>query len=250
VQDEAVARAIEAGAAGLLMDVADAAHLAPVGRILGRQAARGGVLAVGSSVVAQALAAHWRQRGELPLRPDGRQSRAPKGPVFVLAGSLSPVTAAQVKAARSYEHLPLSRADLRQPRAACERISAALQAGRNVLACSAPADAGEADTALAGETARATARLVESVVRRQGACGKPLARVGIAGGDTSSRAVQALPLWGLSYAGTQGEGVCISRAHSDDAAIDGLELMLKGGQMGSESIFDDFARQAENAAIG
>jgi 3-oxoisoapionate kinase len=52
VQDAAVARAIESGAGGLLMDVADASHLAAAGRILWRQAGRGRVLAVGSSVVA------------------------------------------------------------------------------------------------------------------------------------------------------------------------------------------------------
>ena len=72
--------------------------------------------------------------------------------------------------------------------------------------------------------------------------GCPLTRVGIAGGDTSSRAVQALPLWGLSYAGSLGEGVCISRAHSDDGAFDGVELMLKGGQMGAENVFEELVR--------
>jgi uncharacterized protein YgbK (DUF1537 family) len=30
--------------------------------------------------------------------------------------------------------------------------------------------------------------------------------------------------------------------HSDDAALDGLEIMLKGGQMGSDDVFERLVR--------
>jgi uncharacterized protein YgbK (DUF1537 family) len=33
-------------------------------------------------------------------------------------------------------------------------------------------------------------------------------------------------------------GVTVSRTHADDPAVDGLELMLKGGQMGGEDLFE------------
>ena len=66
----------------------------------------------------------------------------------------------------------------------------------------------------------------------------PLRRVGIAGGDTSSHAVQALDAWGLSYVADIGAGTSLCRVHSDDAALDGLEIMLKGGQMGSDDVFE------------
>lgn len=62
--------------------------------------------------------------------------------------------------------------------------------------------------------------------------------MGIAGGDTSSLAVKALGAWGLSYRAALGAGVCVSTIHSDDPALDGMELMLKGGQMGSEDVFE------------
>src|SRR3569833_1974946 len=68
--------------------------------------------------------------------------------------------------------------------------------------------------------------------------GAPLARLGIAGGDTSSHAVRALAPWGLSYLGNLGPGVAVTRMHCDDPALDGLALMLKGGQMGSERVFE------------
>jgi uncharacterized protein YgbK (DUF1537 family) len=32
--------------------------------------------------------------------------------------------------------------------------------------------------------------------------------------------------------------VALTRAHSDDPALDGMELMLKGGQMGQEDLFE------------
>ena len=65
-----------------------------------------------------------------------------------------------------------------------------------------------------------------------------LRRLGIAGGDTSSLATQALGLWGLAFHSTLAPGVTLSVARSDDARIDGLELMLKGGQMGDAQLFD------------
>lgn len=86
--------------------------------------------------------------------------------------------------------------------------------------------------------AQASAELVARVVQAQTDCGTPLRRIGIAGGDTSSHAVQALGLWGLSYQTTICPGVTLSRAHSPDPARNGVELMLKGGQMGGADLFE------------
>ncbi|WP_275944841.1 nucleotide-binding domain containing protein, partial [Achromobacter denitrificans] len=66
-------------------------------------------------------------------------------------------------------------------------------------------------------------------------------RVGIAGGDTSSQATLALGLWGLAFRCVLAPGVTVSVARSDDPLIDGMELMLKGGQMGGDFLFDDLA---------
>jgi uncharacterized protein YgbK (DUF1537 family) len=64
------------------------------------------------------------------------------------------------------------------------------------------------------------------------------ARVGVVGGDTSSRAVQALAPWALGWVGRVGASSPVVRAHADDPAVDGLELMLKGGQMGEDVVLD------------
>jgi uncharacterized protein YgbK (DUF1537 family) len=39
-----------------------------------------------------------------------------------------------------------------------------------------------------------------------------------------------------------GAGTSLCRVHSDDATLDGLEIMLKGGQMGSDDVFERLVR--------
>ena len=119
-----------------------------------------------------------------------------------------------------------------------DTICAGLRSGAHVLAYTGPTDGTAANTSSAAQVAHASAALVARVVQAQTDHGTPLRRVGIAGGDTSSHAVQALQLWGLSYQSTICPGVTLSRAHSPDPARNGLELMLKGGQMGGVDLFE------------
>ena len=67
----------------------------------------------------------------------------------------------------------------------------------------------------------------------------PVKRLGIAGGDTSSHAVQALDAWGLSYLQSLSPGVALCRLHSDARHLDGMEVSLKGGQMGTVRVFEE-----------
>ncbi|HEX7888792.1 MAG TPA: four-carbon acid sugar kinase family protein [Ramlibacter sp.] len=238
-QDAALRAAADAASSAVLFDVAHANHLRPLGRLLWDSAQRQRLLAVGPSSVAQALVAHWGTDSQ----PHSAPRLAPaSGPVFVLAGSLSPVTARQVRAARSYQPLTISSATLLDAQArarAVQAIGEALRAGRHVLAFSAPDDPAAADTRQARDVAAASARLLREVLEGAWRDGRPLRRVGVAGGDTSSLAVQALAPWALSCAATLGAGVTVSRAHATHPAVDGLELMLKGGQMGAESVFEE-----------
>jgi 3-oxoisoapionate kinase len=65
----------------------------------------------------------------------------------------------------------------------------------------------------------------------------PLRRLGVAGGDTSSWILRTLDVWGLSFVGHLAPGVALCRAHAHDRNLDGIELMLKGGQMGPPDLF-------------
>jgi uncharacterized protein YgbK (DUF1537 family) len=218
----------------VLFDVGDNAHLAAVGALLRPRIAAASLLAVGPSSVVQALAP-----GFAASPPAFDPVGAARGPVFALAGSLSPLTARQVAGARSFDKVWLDPArlvaDASARAKAVDGIALALSEGRHVLACTVRPEGGPAaETAL---PARALARVGGELLAGVSAA-VPLARVGIAGGDTSSHAVQALDAWGLSYGAQLAPGVALCRLHSDVAALDGLEIALKGGQMGGEDFFE------------
>ncbi len=224
---------LDARTAGpVLMDVASSTDLQTVGRLIWERAMRAPLLAVGASSVVQALAAHWRLADGASLP----EIAPAQGPVLVLAGSLSPMTARQVGAATSYRHVLLDVARLASDERYLSRtagdMAALLREGVHVLAST--ANSAEASLVEGRPTARACGVLLAQIL-----AAAPVKRLGIAGGDTSSHAVQALDAWGLSYQAQLAPGVALCRLHSDDPQLDGLEIMLKGGQMGDESLFED-----------
>ncbi len=253
VLDALVDRAIErCGSAtgkmdtGVLFDVSDSTQLASVGRQILRIANdHKTALVVGSSVVLQAVAAAENVGTHADSVAghviDDRQHPEHGGPTFVLAGSLSPVTAAQVRAADGYVKLPLQARSLLNDaayRAAqCQHICDELSANRHVLAY-VDQQNGRDCAIHSADLAAATARFVHSTLQLLAEQGIRLGQLGIAGGDTSSQAIAQLDVWALSYASVLSPGVTICSMHSDNPALDGLAVMLKGGQMGSEDIFD------------
>ncbi|MET1114766.1 MAG: four-carbon acid sugar kinase family protein [Comamonas sp.] len=220
----------------VLLDVSNSGDLAAVGRLIWQQAQLQPLLAAGPSSVVQALAAHW----QLDACTSSATIAPAKGPVLVLAGSLSPMTARQIQAASSYEKLLLDAprlakdADYRTQIA--QHIAARLEQGVDMLACTSSEGQIAATDAPADARALAVAcgELLAQVLKLS-----PIRRLGVAGGDTSSHAVQALDAWGLSYQAQLAPGVALCRLHSDDPALDGLEIMLKGGQMGGEMLFEE-----------
>lgn len=241
VFDAALDDALSTQPDAVLFDVADNDDLAFIGRALRRRtsavAPDATLLVVGPSSVVQALAPTGAAMA------DARPITSATGPVLVLAGSLSPVTARQVAAARSFDIVRLdARRLVAEPdyrASAAADLASRLAAGRNVLGCTVAAESeSEAASASApGIPARELARAVGDVLVRVLDIA-PLSRIGVAGGDTSSHAVQALDAWGLSYHAALSPGVALCRLHSDRPSLDGLEIMLKGGQMGSVDIFE------------
>jgi uncharacterized protein YgbK (DUF1537 family) len=59
----------------------------------------------------------------------------------------------------------------------------------------------------------------------------------ISGGDTSGHAVRALGIDALVALAPLGPGSALSRAFAADPRMDGIEIALKGGQMGSLDFF-------------
>ena len=232
---DAVAAALRgaADAPAVLLDVARASDLDLLGPVLWRFAEAAPLLCLGPSSVAQALATVWPRR----VAPVEERLAPAVGPVFALVGSLSPVSRAQADAARCYVQCEIAASALLSDAAARDRllgeIVALLRDGRSTMLRTRFPDAAAVDAATADAVARAgadfLARLLSAIRLR---------RIGIAGGDTSSRAVQALDLWALAYRCTLAPGVTLCAARSDDPALDGMEMMLKGGQMGPANLFD------------
>jgi uncharacterized protein YgbK (DUF1537 family) len=235
-----VQRRLDSQPDAVLFDVLDDSHLQAIGRVIARHAAASApLLAVGASSVAQAYALTRANRAE-PAAAEARTTpmlvRA-RGPVFVLAGSLSPLTEVQIGAAQSYLRVELDPLKMTGDAASdylAERvaaIAAPLRDGRNVLAFTTRRASREGGAL--PQLAHACASLLQQVL---GAV--RLQRIGIAGGDTSSFAVRALGAWGLSYLAPLSAGVTVCRLHADCAELDGMEIMLKGGQMGDADLFE------------
>ncbi|WP_108045556.1 four-carbon acid sugar kinase family protein [Bosea sp. 124] len=229
---DALAARLESDPGVVLLDVARTDDLAVIGRLMRRQMENGAMLAIGPSSVAQALATSWPVAHRAPAIPAPATPR--RGPVLALVGSLSPVTRAQVEASSGYERIGIDTASLLSEPAygvALEQdANIRLAAGRHVmLVTDRPSQApGNAEN-----VALATGRLLRGIM---GAA--PVRRLVVAGGDTSSLAVRSLDIWGLSYRAALGPGAPLCRAHSDDPRLDGLDLVLKGGQMGPIGFFD------------
>ena len=240
-QDAALEQVLAERPDAVLFDVGQSSHLAAIGRMVGKHAQNSSLLLVGPSGATQAMLAHWQEQDPSPQRAPKRISPA-TGPVFVLAGSLSPITARQLDVARSYVRQPMDARRVIANDAAyietwIERTAAHLRAGQHVMAHMAHDGEGggiAGGTPLVAHTLAAQcgamlARLLHDV---------PLRRVGIAGGDTSSHAVKALDIRALSHLGSLAPGVAVCRAHSRAPHLDGVEFMLKGGQMGPEDLFE------------
>jgi len=214
----------------VLLDVSRTEDLSVIGRLLHGRARQAPLLAIGPSSVAQAWCAD--RVGDV----SGGILRPKPGPVLVLAGSLSPITRRQVDESRGYRHRSVDPGRLAADSAYTEAVTneacRLLNNGEDVLIVT---ERPEVATLKAGVAAEATAALLGRIVSR-----RPVRRLGIAGGDTSSLGARALDLWGLSHSGAIAPGVTLCRGHSDDPALDGIEIMLKGGQMGPPDLLERF----------
>jgi 3-oxoisoapionate kinase len=237
----------------VLIDVLDDETLAQAGRLVWE--ARGeGVFSASSSGLQYALAAYWRSRGWLPAAPSLPAARAAEA-IAVVSGSCSPVTASQIGWARQHgfhvERLDLARAlDPQAGPGEIERAAGAaaqaIKGGRSAVVHSAegPDDpavrgfdeiaqrAGRSRPDAAREVGRALAEVMRRVLDRTG-----VSRVVVAGGDSSGEVASALGIEALSVAAGVAPGAPLCRAWSSAQARNGLEIVLKGGQIGQADFF-------------
>ncbi|MGF7031789.1 uncharacterized protein YgbK (DUF1537 family) [Paenibacillus mucilaginosus] len=245
----------------VLFDALDEGRLAAAGRLIWEEAGRTGgdaLFAAGSSGIEYALTGYLRASGRLPEPPPGSGGSLGRAEqLLVVSGSCSPVTGTQIASA-----LASGFAGIRVPVPALLGPDGGEQAARDLLAASlaclregrslvlytadGPDDPGvkEAEAqAAAGGMAPAEWRRQLGV--RLGALARELVlahglkRLVVAGGDTSGYVTRGLGISALEWLASAAPGAPVCRAHSEDSRLDGLQLILKGGQMGGEGFLAD-----------
>jgi len=209
----------------VLIDALYASQLSGIGELLDELAGDEQLFSVGSSGIEMALGQYWRETGALPASPQWTDPGA-ASPLLVLAGSCSPVTAAQInhaeKAGFALFHVN------EKKDAACD----ALSNGRSVIIHT-------------GGHERTTAELIpaEQIGTALGHTGRELVaktsvkRIAVAGGDTSSYAARAMGIEAVEMIAPLVMGAPLCRATAPGSPLDGKEVNFKGGQVGDENYF-------------
>ena len=222
----------------VLFDVLDEPRLAEVGRLLWNSRPP---FMVGSSGIEYALTAHWRASGVLSA-PKPPASPAAASHMLVVSGSCSSVTERQIAWAVEHGCSGIRVTPDVDEGDVVRRALGALDAGRSPLLYTAlgPADPAIRDARTRGEQVgtrlgRLARRLLEE---------SKLRRIAVAGGDTSGYVARQLGITALEMAGPLAPGSPLCRASAREGAFDGLEIAMKGGQVGKPDYFGSVLKGA------
>jgi uncharacterized protein YgbK (DUF1537 family) len=247
---------------GIVFDGATTDHLTEIGRHLERLCAGRSrpLFCVGSSGLEYAATQWWRESGQTAAVDSKQYENFEAVPqVLAVSGSASPLSRMQVDAAIAHGFIDLavdasSLVDDARSTAELERLhaeaAAALRAGHSVMVHTArgPDD---------GRIAAMTSLLMAQGMSREAAKhsgGRLLAqrlgqfvdgvlravrikRLLVSGGDTSSHVTQYLAPEALLVAARLAPGAPLCRVLSDQPHLTGLQIALKGGQMGQPDYF-------------
>jgi uncharacterized protein YgbK (DUF1537 family) len=219
-------------AEAVVWDGCDDTMLDETARLLWESASKRPLFAVASSGLPYGLLRHWHRLGLIgAARQKPRASAVDR--LLVLSGSCSAITAKQILKARQQEFVALH---LESPEAWGTQTRQALEAlarGQSVVLYTAlgpqPIDGKHGEEFGSALGNRLRELLVVSGVRR----------VVVAGGDTSTHAVKQLGIDALTFAAPLSPGAPLCNSHAKGSPLDGLELVLKGGQIGPETFFSD-----------
>ncbi len=232
---------IAAGKPVVLFDTVDSDSLEAAGKILWQEAQRSPLFSASSSGLTAALLSAMRTDGLLPTQAPASPVEKAR-PLLVVSGSCSEATERQLRyaLARDYVGIAVDPKALLDPATAASARAAALQSTLTSLASG-------SDTILyttlglpaalaqGNELGNALGSLLREIIERTA-----VRRVLLCGGDTASHAVQQLGLCALTWLANLQPGAPLCRAHANlpHSALQNLELVLKGGQVGTDDFFD------------
>jgi len=250
-----LSRVTNAGEKVVLFDTLTMEHLATVGKVIGKIQEREDkpLFVAGSSGVESALTTYWRSIELASSRAADTNATAdavqPVDRILVISGSCSPVTGRQIHwgVEHGCDDFRLDTAALCASKTSndaanvTKRIISTLNSGRSAIVhtCCGPNDprfvATETGTR-AGEAGVQKLGVLLGQVLRDVVDSQSVRRVAVFGGDTSGCVARSLGIDALEYVGPLEPGAPLCRVRSHDDAVDGLELVFKGGQVG----YDDF----------
>ena len=223
----------------VVVDVLEQRALPRIGRMILDAAPGATAFALGSGGLSYAIAAALTGR-DAPIGAD--PAPAAREQLVVLSGSASPGTRAQIARVRErgWEIVALDPRELMNDAAAAtERASImmrrALAAGRSAAVASMrePGDrAPIAPEVLAPVLGRALGILADDAIR------SGIRRLVVAGGDSSSYAMSALDVYGIEIVGAIDVAAWLCALRSTQPHLDGIEVVLKGGQVGGVDFFE------------
>ena len=237
----------------IMLDIIDDETLGKAGQLIWEQRGNG-LFTASSSGLQYALIAHWRQAGILPATAELPKT-LPVAMVAAISGSCSPVTAAQIDWAGANgfacERLLIDQVLSPSLREAeinrlVEAAKKSIDAKQSPLIFSAkgpddPAVIGFANSARAAActvtdanaiVGSALAQIMRRIVNETA-----INRLVIAGGDSSGAVASALDIAALTVSAQLLPGAPLCRAWSGSPRMDGIEIVLKGGQIGTANFF-------------
>lgn len=255
-----LAKLSQVGNAVLLIDSTEADHLTKVGgMLLAHSEEHRPAFVVGSSGVEYALTQWWAEHETFANAASDFHSFEPVANVLAISGSASALSAQQIGAAISagFAEIPVDAAalldDVRSPTASdalVESVVALLTQGKSVIMHTArgprdPRIGASIESLVArGQTheqamhggGRLLAMRLGEIVERI-LVEIPTRRLLLSGGDTSSQITQVLAPDALEIEARLSPGAPLCRVISDKPHLEGMQVALKGGQMGDASFF-------------
>lgn len=222
----------------VFFDTVDSASLDVIGELLWQHAQQRQIFSASSSGLTSALIATWQRSNLIPAPPKFR-SVARANPLLIVSGSCSPATAQQIRWAleNSFHGIPIDPNLLLSSKTSgsyrdqvITSAGAHLSRGEDTILYTA---LGASTSPTAGESlGTALGQLLNNLLAQT-----PVTRVILCGGDTSSHAVQQLGISALTWKASLQPGAPLCLAHYADSNARYLELILKGGQIGTEDFF-------------
>ncbi|MDF2788655.1 MAG: putative sugar-binding protein [Neobacillus sp.] len=238
----------------LLFDVLDDERLRTSGQLIWESAKDSSQFVVGSSGLGYALTAHWENAG-VSGRIQGTPEFVPaRNQVFAVSGSASMITQQQIEQAivDGFHGIKISPEQIVNtasvPRELLDQVIQLIKEGESVILYTAmgPEDESIAKTRelfnqlgipefesgewIGRQLGKWTREIMESTGIR---------RIIVAGGDTSGFATREMGVYGLEMLLPISPGAPLCKTYSEEELMNGIELALKGGQLGGPNYFSN-----------